>query len=193
MKLKDNKIIFIKINQDYLKTLYDACSEVFYKPYGYDKKPYIGILVNINNQEYAIPLTSAKEKHKKWKDYSNGRMLVYDIDNVDNMSKSDIWKENIDNTVKHILSVLMISKMIPIKDGCYETIDSAYKNYDSAFERKYKDLLKKELKFCVSNKNKILSESNRIYNEQINSGVVLFGYCDFKALELASNKFFLNK
>ena len=36
---------FITIDQDYLKYLHDACGEVYYKPSGYARKPYIGILV----------------------------------------------------------------------------------------------------------------------------------------------------
>ncbi|MCR4630612.1 MAG: hypothetical protein K5786_03175 [Treponema sp.] len=28
-----------------MKTLHDSCSEVYYKPFSYETKPYIGILV----------------------------------------------------------------------------------------------------------------------------------------------------
>ena len=62
-----NNLKFITINQDYLKYLHSFCSEVYYKPTGYETKPYIGILVQENNVEYVIPLSSAKEKHKTWK------------------------------------------------------------------------------------------------------------------------------
>ena len=65
-KLKE-KLTFINVNQDYLKMLHDACSEVYYKSYGYDNKPYIGILIDKNDRKYVIPLSSAKEKHKTWK------------------------------------------------------------------------------------------------------------------------------
>lgn len=61
--LKKN-LKFITIDQKYLKTLHDSCSEVYYKPLGYESKPYIGILVEDNGIEYVIPLSSAKEKHK---------------------------------------------------------------------------------------------------------------------------------
>lgn len=54
---------FINIDQSYLKKLHDACSEVYYKPSGYENKPYIGILINKNDRKYVIPLSSAKEKH----------------------------------------------------------------------------------------------------------------------------------
>ena len=64
--LQDN-LKFININQDYLKYLHDSCSEVYYKPTNYDSKPYLGILISTEQQEYVIPLSSAKDKHKSWK------------------------------------------------------------------------------------------------------------------------------
>ena len=44
-----NNLKFITINQDYLKYLHSFCSEVYYKPTGYETKPYIGILVQEND------------------------------------------------------------------------------------------------------------------------------------------------
>ena len=65
-----NNLKFITINQDYLKYLDSFCSEVYYKPTGYETKPYIGILVQENNVEYVIPISSAKENTR------HGRMLM---------------------------------------------------------------------------------------------------------------------
>ena len=70
--LKD-KLTFININQDYLKYLHDCCPEVYYKPIGYDNKPYLGILINKDETQYVIPLSSAKEKHKNWKNIESDR------------------------------------------------------------------------------------------------------------------------
>ena len=67
MFILEGKLTFINIEQSYLKKLHDACSEVYYKPSGYENKPYIGILINKNDRKYVIPLSSAKEKHKTWK------------------------------------------------------------------------------------------------------------------------------
>ena len=65
MFILEGKLTFINIDQNYLRKLHDACSEVYYKPSGYENKPYIGILINKNDRKYVIPLSSAKEKHKK--------------------------------------------------------------------------------------------------------------------------------
>ena len=35
----EGKLTFINIEQSYLKRLHDACSEVYYKPSGYENKP----------------------------------------------------------------------------------------------------------------------------------------------------------
>ena len=63
----EGKLTFINIDKKYLEKSYDACSEVYYKTSGYENKPYVGILSNKNNRKYAIPLSSSKEKHKRWK------------------------------------------------------------------------------------------------------------------------------
>ncbi len=81
---------FITINQDYLKYLHDFCNEVYYKPAGYETKPYMGILIQENNAEYVIPLSSAKQKHKTWKNIDIDRFLVFEncstIENDENHS-----------------------------------------------------------------------------------------------------------
>lgn len=58
--------------------MHDACQEVYYKPVNYETKPYLGILVSAGNQEYVIPLSSAKEKHKTWKNIEQDRFLIYE-------------------------------------------------------------------------------------------------------------------
>ena len=46
MFVLEGNLTFINIDQDYLKRLHDVCTEVYYKPRGYENKPYIGILIN---------------------------------------------------------------------------------------------------------------------------------------------------
>lgn len=76
MFILEGKLTFINIEQSYLKKLHDACSEVYYKPSGYENKPYIGILINKNDRKYVIPLSSAKEKHKTWKNAKKYKDLL---------------------------------------------------------------------------------------------------------------------
>ena len=102
------KLIFINIEQNYLKELHDACSEVYYKEKGYESKPYIGILINNEDRKYIIPITSAKEKHKTWKNVDRDCYLIYEMAEKSCMGQKDIWIDAGGDKVKHILSVMDI-------------------------------------------------------------------------------------
>lgn len=183
-------IKIITIDQDYIKALYDCCDQVFYMPSNYGNKPYIGILIEEDNgRKYAIPLTSAKGKHKTWKNLNNGNFLIFEDTNVSDLTDKDIYVPNDDESCKHILSVLVVPKMIPIKDGLYSIVNINQSPCDSVSSRKYKHLLQKELSFCIHNKSRIIKEANRIYSRQMKTGNIFKGYCDFKALESASDRF----
>lgn len=59
---------FYTIDIDYLQFLNRKDSEVYFnESYRNAIKPFIGVIVNIAEFKYFIPLTSAKEKHVKWK------------------------------------------------------------------------------------------------------------------------------
>ena len=181
--LSCNKFQLITIDYQYLSKLYSACNQVFYKPQNYNK-PYLGVLINRGGREYAIPLTSAKNKHKSFKNYQDGQLLIYE-----NLP----WNSTIDQNkniciveqsgIKHILAVLVIKKMIPIKKGHYSICNFQINQNDSPTEKKYKNLLNKEFKFCVSGKARIINKANTIYNRQVNTKKIFCGYVDFKLLE----------
>lgn len=67
------------VDNSYVKKLYDVDTEVFYEPIGYDIKPYIGIIIQNNEYDYFIPLTSAKEKHKKWSNVTKTNYIIYEL------------------------------------------------------------------------------------------------------------------
>ncbi len=179
----DGKLTFINIDQNYLKKLHDTCSEVYYKPNGYENKPYIGILVNKNDRKYVIPLSSAKEKHKKWKNIDKECYLVYEMAKKSNMSQGDVWVAAGENTVKHILSVMDIKKMIPIVEGVYSRVNINVEEADTKDIKKYKDLLNKEYSFCLKIIDEVIAKANKLYNKQMETGKVIKFCCDFKALE----------
>ena len=151
----------ITIDQTYMKSLYDACHEVFYMPSSYENKPYIGILISSAGKEYAIPLTSAKEKHKLWKNYHNGNFLVYEICDLSRMAAGDVWVNVPDDStgakVKHIMAALIIPKMIPIKKEAYQIVNINVADGDPTDLINYKNLLNKEFAFCVSIKERIIN------------------------------------
>ncbi|WP_191018212.1 type III toxin-antitoxin system ToxN/AbiQ family toxin [Treponema zioleckii] len=177
------KLTFININQDYLKYLHDSCQEVYFKPIGYENKPYLGILINKEKNQYVIPLSSAKEKHKAWKNIETDRFLIYENCEKSVLSKNAVYKDNPDGTVKHILSVIDLKKMIPIKEGLYTKVDLSAKIGDSIGEINYKNLLNKEFSFCLKILPAIIHKANKIYSKQIDTNKVSKFCCDFKLLE----------
>ena len=68
--MKFSKVQFVYIDIDYLKAMNEADSEIFYDENNkeYKFKPHLGMLINQEDREYVIPLTSAKENIK------NGQM-----------------------------------------------------------------------------------------------------------------------
>lgn len=187
-KLKD-KLKFINISQDYLKYLHDHCSEVYYKQFNYDNKPYLGILINNENNQYVIPLSSAKEKHKLWKNTDTNRFLVYENCDKSSLSKNAIYKENPDGSIKHILSAIDLKKMIPVKEGIYSIVDLVAKQNDTTEERNYKNLLNKEFSFCLKILPSIIQKANKLYNRQIETGKIIKFCCDFKLIEEKCNQY----
>lgn len=189
----EGKLTFINIDQDYLQKLYSVCPEVYYKANGYGNKPYIGILINKNDRKYVIPLSSAKEKHKTWKNVDKECYLIYEITQKYCMRKDDIWVDADGDNAKHILSVMDIKKMIPIVEGVYSKVNINPEKSDTDEIKKYKDLLNKEYSFCLKIVNEIIKKANRLYDKQMETGkVVKFG-CDFRVLEKAADTWISNK
>ena len=139
----EGKLTFINIDQNYLKKLHDTCSEIYYKSSGYENKPHIGILINKNDRKYVIPLSSAKEKHKSWKNVNKECYLIYETAKRSNMGRDDIWVAMGEDNVKHILSVLDIKKMIPIVDGVYSRVNINPEDKDADDVKKYKEFINK--------------------------------------------------
>lgn len=180
----DGKLQFVTINQAYLKELHDACSEVYYKSSNYDKKPYIGVLVSNNDRHYVIPLSSAKEKHKTWKNVNKECFLVYEYADETKMGDRDIWVAVEGKAqVKHILSVIDIKKMIPVEEGLYSIAELNDSDSDTQETKKYKDLLNKEYAFCLKIMDDVIDKADKLYRKQMTTGKVAKLCCDFKALE----------
>ncbi len=180
----DGNMKFINIDSNYIKKLNLACPEVYYKSVGYDNKPYIGILINEENRTYVIPLSSAKEKHKNWKNINQECYLVYEYALKSKMGDADIWvQDDVESMVKHIMAVIDIKKMIPVKSGVYKDINLNKENADTPETVKYKDLMNKEYSFCLKIAEDLLMKANRLYNSQMATGKVKKFCCDFKLLE----------
>lgn len=79
---------------EYLEKLRQVDSEVFFSlENNYEHKPHVGILVNNEGYNYVIPLTSAKTKHKKWKNVTDSNYIIYENVRKDVCKEKDIIVE----------------------------------------------------------------------------------------------------
>lgn len=186
--LKKN-LKFISIDQKYLKYLHDFCKEVYYLPTGYETKPYLGILVEDNGAEYVIPLSSAKEKHKFWKNVDSERFLIFENCERSDKAFNGIYTKNPDGTLKHIISVIDLKKMIPIKPGLYSEINLNFSFDDSEDTKKYKVLLNIEYSFCIKIIDSVIRNASKLYDEQMSTGKIVRFCCDFRLLEEKSKEY----
>lgn len=166
------------VDTGYLKRLHDTDSEVAYSSKGYDKKPYVGIIVTNGTYNYFIPLTSAKSKHLKLKNVSKNHYVIYEMVDKSALKGDEIYTEIGTNKVKHILSVLLIAKMIPVPNGKYQKID-----FSTITDQAYKRLLIKEYKFLRPLFSDITRKANALYAAQMTSGKVFPFHCNFAELE----------
>ena len=106
-----------------------------------EKRPYIGIVLNVDGILFFAPFTSPKEKHLKMK-------------NAIDFIKIDKGK----------LGAINFNNMIPIPfEECIKI------NVEKEIDTKYKNLLYKQINWCNQKENKqlILSKAKKLYNKYI--------------------------
>ena len=158
--LVDNKYV------NYLKEFDDKVENINYSN---RLKPYIGILLKINELDYYVPISSVKNKHYKMKD------------GIDFMKITQGTR---------ILGVLNLNNMIPINSKNvnllnYSEIDK-YRIFNSDHEKSlYISFLNLELKLINQNIDKIKYNATKLYNEKIKnpSSKISKRCCEFKLLE----------
>ena len=132
-------------------------------------RKYLGIVLNINQLNYYIPMSSPKKS-----DYKNNdiRKSVIPIIRI-------ISNEEVDN-IPVLKGTLRISNMIPVPDSeliLYEPKNEKNKNY--------KILIEKELEFIGKNEELIKKYANILYKQKMNNYDVSYikNVVDFKLLE----------
>ena len=183
MKLQYKDYGFYKINLDYLKYLHAVDDQVFYKEdKNYDRKPHLGLLVDIDKYTYCIPLTSAKPRHLGWQNITEHNYIIYEIVGANELHNGDIYKKYTqkENTFKKLLSVLEIRKMIPVNNQVAEKII-----FDDIADVNYRNLLLKEYSFLSSHKKQILEKAQELYDKQKETGIVKNCYVTFSKVEKA--------
>ncbi len=119
-------------------------------------RPYVGIVLKINNISYFAPLYSPKQKHSTYK-------------NNPSFIKINNGK----------LGIIRFSTMIPVPEECIELLNIEEQ------EKKYRILLNEQIIFINHNKKKIQQKANNTYYG-VTKGTNKFLMnisCDFKLLE----------
>ncbi|MFZ7129250.1 type III toxin-antitoxin system ToxN/AbiQ family toxin [Avibacterium avium] len=155
------------VDGDYIKYLKSFDNNV---QHNYDnnknKKPYVGVVLDMNGKYYFAPLTSPKDKHLKLRD-------------------SDPTTFKIKHNSKFIGSVLL-NNMIPVKKEFISRI-----NINLVQDKVYQTLLRKDYQVISNNRDKIENKAKVLYKNVIERNNPYFSKvsCDFKKLEIACDNY----
>lgn len=162
------ELLFYTVDKKYIEYLSKYEKHVSYnKDNSEHSRPYLGIVLKIDEFDYFVPLYSYKESYNKYKN-NPSFFFVYDRKN-------------------RPLAIIKFSAMIPVSRNLNVINLLEYENLDS----KYKSLISAEYRYINSNKNEIYSRANKMYKSvtQYKSDFFKSIACNFKLLEEKSLKF----
>lgn len=163
--LSINKLKLYRIKIEYIKYLYKYDNRVQYNPKMKDiyteRRPYLGVVLKVNNLNYFVPLEHPRKQHKEFKN----NPFIFKIH-------------------KGKYGLLGFNNMIPINDKELIEFDI---NKESD---KYKQILISQYRFCNKHIQEILAKANDTYIRRISESNVFFNKvcCDFKLLEKKCNE-----
>ena len=163
-KIKLGKLNFYIVDERYVSYLSQFDKHIAYNKK--EKRPYIGVVIIVENHYYFAPLFSPKPKHKIYKD----NFTFFKIVNI---------------KTKNDLGIIRFSDMIPVPQECVYLLDVKDKSYG------YKRLLSEQYSYInkTKNKEKIMEKAEKIYSivtKNSKSKMAKFYKdlsCDFKLLE----------
>lgn len=154
------KIRFYKIDLEYIKYLWKHDNRVQYSAYESEfyneRRPYIGIILTINELQYFAPLEHPRKSHKTLK--NNPHILKI-------------------NNGKH--GLIAFNNMIPVNNRELIEFDFRYEDI------RYQGILRSQFIFCDNNKNNINQYAKDTYDKVVNKKIPFFVNisCNFKLLE----------
>ena len=115
---------------------------------GKETRPFVGIVVIMEEKEYCIPLTSPKSK--------------FDIKSHEDFIKIPDPKLKNSNGAPITIGILNLNNMIPVSHYVLEKIDLSQK---SDIDNKRCNLLRKEIEWCRTNIDLIRRKANKLYEK----------------------------
>lgn len=147
------------VDEDYINKLRNVDERVLLNK---STRPYLGVVLSINDLNYFVPLSSPKENKK-----TNNQLSIklFEVNNINNR-----------------LGYLLFLNMIPVPDQYLSKIDMQYiKEQDL----EYYKLLTNQLIFIRQENQRIVNKAQKVYNNAMIKKVPFFkSMCvDYLALE----------
>lgn len=108
-----------------------------------ENRPFVGIIIIMEQKKYCVPLTSPKSKHDKMKN---------DLD----------FSKMFDKKNK-LIGALNFNNMIPVSENFIKPINITPNKNDSPKDKIYKELLNNQLDWCNDNVENIVKKANKLY------------------------------
>lgn len=113
-------------------------------------KPFVGIVLSVNDLDYYVPVSSPKKKHRKMKE------------NIDFIKIED-------QITRQLYCVINLNNMIPISNTCVKFLNysdvSNYISFESSkAQTNYINLLQNEINIINKKKEIIQSKANKLRN-----------------------------
>ena len=157
-----DELLFYTVDANYIKFLSKFETHVSYNKneIGHSR-PYLGIVIKIENYEYFVPLYSYKEHYNKYKN-NPSFFFIYDRKN-------------------NPVAIIKFSAMIPVPKGISVTKLLSFEEQDV----KYKALISSEYRYVNSHKEEIYIRANKMYKvvTQHKENFLKTISCNFKLLE----------
>lgn len=153
-----NNLKLYKINIEYIKYLYSVDNRVQFNPNREDeysaKRPYLGVVLEVNNHKYFVPLEHPRIEHQKMKN----NIFIFKIHNGK-------------------YGILGFNNMIPVEEEHLLEFDINKEN------TKYKQILISQYRFCNKHIAEIKEKAKKTYEKSENSPFLKKVCCDFRILE----------
>lgn len=141
-----------------------------------ENRPFVGIIIIMEQKKYCVPLTSPKSKHDKMKN---------DLD----------FSKMFDKKNK-LIGALNFNNMIPVSENFIKPINITPNKNDSPKDKIYKELLNNQLDWCNDNVENIVKKANKLYKfvtqTPEKSRNLTRRCCNFKKLEEVLAKYTMN-
>lgn len=170
---------FYNVKDEYINYLREIESRVMLNKQELHCRPYVGFVLNVNEKDYLVPLSSQILKTSKV------TMVIPNTFTQVQLANSELMSE-----LPEKISTIKFNNMIPVYPEVIEKINISKLN-QTPRDLQYKDLLLKEILFCNDgeNKNRIIKKANETYAIKTNPKPktylkeIIDSCCDFKKLE----------